>query len=108
MATLRDFEKNAIIQLDKYSGTFLVVDRSKLKKLDDGKTEINARHVMDLSKQYKQFSELAHEYIVELESLAVELIRENYRLRGLTPTEQEIIDRLNKAGLKKYQKLVAL
>lgn len=108
MATLKDFQKVAVLQLDKYTNKMLVVDKTKMRKRPDGNTEVAERYVLDLTKQYAEMSEMTHKYIVELEALAVELIRENYKLRGLTPTDAEVIDRLNKAGLNKFQKVVRL
>jgi hypothetical protein len=108
MTTLRDYQKYAGIWLDKFTQQMIVYDKRHVKKIEDNRIEIPAKHCIDISTQFKNLDALSAEYIVTLETLAVELIRELYKERGLTATDKEIIDRLNKGGVSKFQRLVKI
>jgi hypothetical protein len=106
MAVLSEFQNHVRLYIDKYDDTMHLFDYRKAKAGEQ--IIVNARHAIDLTKEFRKIKELQSTYILHLEDTCVRLIRELYKERGLTPTDAEIINELQKHNVHKHQKIIRI
>lgn len=102
---IRQKDWGQIVSVTGQDGTerFVWTERTK-KVMQDGKQLLLAvGKCVDVTETFKRFGSGNAQYVRRAENIILKLLRENFKLRGLTPTDSELASYLDKLGAEEKE-----